>query len=146
MFTAINKSLESLQHFKSRAFKSSKNHVRPNTLYIIGQRMTSAITLTITKTHTKTNTKTKMRPDFSTRKSSRIQELSYSVLQYIYINNIRCMLIRWILVIIQLGGVYPGLGNLTFLTYYRDMVLPFQLHTKAFNVLSTSCTHVHNLM
>ena len=53
------------------------------------------------------------------------------MLQYIYINNIRCMLICWILVIIQLGGVCPGLGNLTFSTYYRDIVLPFYLHTKA---------------
>ena len=49
----------SLQHFQSRAFKSSQNHVRTHTLYIIGKRLTSAMTMTMTKTHTKTNTKTK---------------------------------------------------------------------------------------
>ena len=51
--------LSSLHHFQSGAFKSLQNHVRPNTLYNIGKRMTSAMKMTMTKTHTKTNTKTK---------------------------------------------------------------------------------------
>ena len=44
------------QHFQCEAFKSSQNHVRPNISYIIGKRVTLAITMTMTKTKRMTKT------------------------------------------------------------------------------------------
>ena len=78
----------SLRHFQSGAFKSSQNHVRPNTLCIIGKKMTSAMTMTMTKTQTKTNTNTKTKTR-TMKKTKCLKVPSHAIFWLIFAHNIR---------------------------------------------------------